>query len=1188
MTNVYNGLIDSLEHALGKMQRTNTEQVLADLETPLSPEALLRHLHNENHTIRSWYDEQDIAPATDAPPQPLGKLRPEEPDDGRPKLAEAQVVARKLIAPAFARDTRTDYYTRTGGNIMAGITDLWVQKDPMKSGQLRQAHVVEYDLVNMEAVMMASEQMLGAIDEHNKGRKRSKTSPMRMTDGYIRVVNGLVYEAFAEALAARGIDDYPAHIHPVRLSNGDEFRLIVIGLDEDDIAAASKAAQEKVQRFIEALGLDALPHLKYLKDTKSWQKPVSLEDVQQHEDIREAMIYGGAGIKIGAAELGTGQHTSEMEHTLDMQMRESRQLRAKLREARLDAAIAASQETPPVACKPFNPSNKLAQEGVGSVAFTSHESFTHAMHAMKEDPYRGYYARPKVDILDFPYPLAPERRDAHPYLNPESYVDEFVAVTQNAVMLSDVVRTRFAKALEQDMLELSAPGSQKSPEIVASHVMKVLEAVLSDSHGITETQGVLKARAQFEEKRLVLQSALEICADTHNPYESFDLTRKRIMDKEAERLHLTDEQRKLLFYPPLKMVNARHEDGYCMSGRVRTALQIFQGNDQESRQFSYIGLSSFAGINEVSTALARSINDDIRHIASDELKKRFGGKVLDFAFLVESGRLNLLTHGIAKQDLTEALSAIEVRVDQQINQAPLGELLRRYRIFMKPSEQKQLVAKDEFHEDMRRLTDEVRAAQDQFGQDTPIALTYNTVGEVTSRALTPEECEQHAADIAQGKHLFLEERGRQLECKIPAAVETYLKSKGYSDDDGALDVSKPLSMLPNPKHTHEHGVRVVTAYVELLGNAEKLADQRKDELFRLVDVKKRTLYEPGKGYEVSIPTAAMPNLTTNGVKSVERMVQAAYMPGKFSTDPRNQPSAAAPKLPRVRPAKPFVPSDQAGWMCQLDQREFEMLQKRKVPETLMQMITDNYVMVEPNKGHPHDYVIKVQRQGKAYDREDASIPRRRAAFIKHALEEHFGNDVQVTGIPTHAKGSRSITMHVKPMAVVGKEKVGILPERQVELLDFLDALCAIKKRQDTKGTQKLEITEILEKELAQYRFQLRTINLLRSFPSTSIELPRNQGGNFIIKLPQEPGERKSVWKIRCDNLLKELQKLLSDKAIELEETQELPKSIRTGGGSTKSRIKYQIRVESTPVSDAVLNYMASIQQPESLRSATRA
>ena len=233
MTNVYNnGLIDSLEHALGKMQRTNTEQALANLETPLAPEALLRYLHNENHTIRSWYDEQDSAPISDAPREPLGKLRAEEPDDGRPKLAEAQVVARKLIAPAFARDTRTDYLTRTGGNIMAGMADLWVQKDPMKSGQIRQAHVIEYDFVNMEAVMMASEQMLGAIDEHNKGRKRTKTSPMRMTDGYIRVVNGLVYEAFSEALQARGIDDYAAHIHPVRLSNGDEFRLSVIGLDQ--------------------------------------------------------------------------------------------------------------------------------------------------------------------------------------------------------------------------------------------------------------------------------------------------------------------------------------------------------------------------------------------------------------------------------------------------------------------------------------------------------------------------------------------------------------------------------------------------------------------------------------------------------------------------------------------------------------------------------------------------------------------------------------------------------------------------------------------------------------------------------------------------------------------------------------------------------------------------------------------
>jgi hypothetical protein len=42
--------------------------------------------------------------------------------------------------------------------------------------------------------------------------------------------------------------------------------------------------------------------------------------------------------------------------------------------------------------------------------------------------------------------------------------------------------------------------------------------------------------------------------------------------------------------------------------------------------------------------------------------------------------------------------------------------------------------------------------------------------------------------------------------------------------------------------------------------------------------------------------------------------------------------------------------------------------------------------------------------------------------------------------------------------------------------------------------------------------------------------------------------------------------------------------VRTGGNSVKSRVKYQIRIESNTVSDDILNYMETIQQPEKFRA----
>src|SRR5690606_36482499 len=110
------------------------------------------------------------------------------------------------------------------------------------------------------------------------------------------------------------------------------------------------------------------------------------------------------------------------------------------------------------------------------------------------------------------------------------------------------------------------------------------------------------------------------------------------------------------------------------------------------------------------------------------------------------------------------------------------------------------------------------------------------------------------------KHLFIEENRRANYLNPPPKVKEYLKSVGYTNEEGKLDLDKPLALLPNPKHPHEKGVRVITAYVELLGRSPKLADQRKDELFRLVNVKKRSMYEPGHGYEVPIPVESMPNL----------------------------------------------------------------------------------------------------------------------------------------------------------------------------------------------------------------------------------------------------------------------------------------------------------------------------------------
>lgn len=1181
MTNIYNGVIENVEHSLG-LKRRETEQALRELDAPLPPDELLRHLFGKQYSIAQWHEET-------AEGGRAGNAT-------RDSLMQAQDIGLKLLSPLFSRDTRSAYYTRVGGNILAGLMDLWVQQDPYTGTSPRSAHLVEYDMINMEGVKLAVEKLLAAADENNRGRpSRMKTTAQRFTDGYIRIVNGLVYEAFEDEMLRAGITHTDAHIYPARLSNGDEFRLIVAGLNQEQIVHAMQAAQEKVQKLACDMGFDALPHLKHLGDDKQWANITSLKALSDDEAVYKAFKYGGAGIKIGAVELGEGLPTAEVEHLLDLELHSCREKRAAERDNEISRALI-RRGTPgnKSITRVFNKSHPHAGQELGVVSFSDPKCFKYLMQSIKQENYRRYYKRPEVEARDFPFPITEERRNALPANNPDKYAREFTDLISQYVGLSDSVRTRLENHFRHNLPKPAGDDKRARHVQVAAAVMEGLTHVLDGSHPPAEMKAVLAARAQLEEKRATLTEKLAEFCNTLNPYESLDDTRARILDRKADELGLSDEQRLVYFHQPLRVINARHQDGYCMNGRVKEALKIVQSADREERMYCYIGLSSFSGTNEVSTALGRSINDHIRAIAADELRRRYGPKSLDFAFNVESGRMNLITHGISKSDLIETLGVIEKRVDEEINRQPLRTLLRRYRIFTRQSDDMVLTPHQETDMEMRHIHDEITRAREQYGHETPLAFRFQQEGEVQARPLNEQELAAHRNAIAAGNTLFLEQRSRDVLITPPKHVEAHLKRSGYVDDNGDIDLGKPLNLLPNPKHTHEKGVRVITAYVGLHGNAASLADQRKGELYRLVEYKKRHLYLPGRSHEVDIPVESNPHYSAEPgaiqppsitlLKSPDESRRVSgYTHRNILTAGK---SAAHTQRANGGNGKP---KDQAGWFRMLDQREFEMWQQRQVPETLLQVISYPHIHVEADD---QTFVIHVNRQNKGYDREDMEAPGRRALFIKHALEEHFGGAAVVTGInPQNLGGNRDFLLRVRPHSADGKGSYNraMLPAREAELVKFFEDLTALKARQsggDSKG-QTVSTAKSLQQEVDTYRYHLRAIRLMRQFPTIQIEVPRNERGNFIIKLPQEPDERKSVWKQRTDNLLRALQGLLRDKAIECEEQEDMPHSSRSGGGSTKSRIKYVIRIESTSVSKDILQYMASLQQTQQIQAEGR-
>jgi len=1185
MTNIYNGLIDNLERSLG-LKRHDTERALMEMNEPLSPDALLRQLFGKQERVADWH--RDIADSG-----PEGKV--DNATSG--SLGDAQEITMKLVSPIFSRDNRSNSYTRVGGNLLAGLMDLWVQQEPFKDKPLRSAHIVEYDMINMEAVKLATEKMVQAVDEANKQRpSKMKTNTQRFTDGYMRIVNGLVREAFVDEMHKAGIQETDNRLYPVRLSNGDEFRMIVVGLDNDQVAHATQVAQDKVQKMVSEMGFDALPHLKHLADDKKWASINTLKALSEDEIIYKAFKYGGAGIKIGSVELGDGLDTAKVEHLLDLELHSCREKRADARQKAIDGALIKLNGHP--IPQIFNKAHPHSNTELGTIELDKPKNFKVLMEVTKDARYRDYYRRPEVEARDFPYDIHKERENALPANNPDAYAREFVQlITQYVGLPEAVCKTMeiyflhsFPKAVDGD----TRPRSKQ----VAAAVMAQLTQALDAPPSPGDARTVLIARTQLAEKRDTLTEKLETFCDSVNPYESFDLTRKRILEREGDKLYLSEEQRLIYFHQPLQIVNARHSDGYCMNGRVKEAVKVFQGAGKEERMYCYIGLSSFSGTNEVSTALGRSINDNIRRITAEELRKRFGEKSLDFAFNVESGRMNLLTHGISKDELVDTLGTIEKRVDTEINQQSLNNLLRRYQIFTRQSDEIVLHPHTETDADIRHIHDDVQRAQELHGHDTPLAFRHMQEGEVRARTLAPEELITHGAALASGHTVFLEQRSREMLLTPPKHVEEYLKRSGYVDSTGGLDLGKPLALLPNTKHSHEKGVRVITAYVTLQGNSPQLAEQRKGELYRLVEYKKRKAYAPGTGNEVQIPVESNPHYahalsptipaTSNGMGGNGLQIGPHGMVthhGLQTTHHRNVPSGTTRPVKIDRSAgRNGKPKDLEGWLRMLDQREFEMWQQRQVPETLLQVIGYPHIKVEPDH---NTFVIHIERQNQGYDREDVEVPGRRALFIKHALEDHFGAAAVVTGInPSDTGGNRDKILRVRCQSIEGRGTFDrkTLPAKEAELLKFFEDLSAIKERQAAggNGVHNQPITQSLQQQVDKYRYQLKAIHLMRQFPTIKIEPSRHTGGDFVITIPQEPQERKSTWKQRNDDLLGALKTLLSEKAFECEEEDDMPAAGRNGGGSTKARIKYVIRIESTPVSHDVLTYMGSLQQTHTM------
>ncbi len=1165
MTNCYNSFFANVEEGLG-LKRHETLRMLANLHTLESPDALLRKLLQSQESIVNWRDEATLK--GEGATAEIGKLN------------QATDIACKVMNPLLSRETRTGALANSGGNFLTALLDLWVQEAytaPGKDHPMRNAHIVQYDIVNMEAVMKAAERMISATDRLNPTRSnRHRTTTTQFTDGYIRIINGIVMHEFEAKLKSKGAnvtkENLSSHMNLIRLSSGDEFRIAIAGLDDDDIKDAMKSAQEKVGKFTHSLGFDSLPHLKYLKDNQPWHE-IHTFDQLADPHVFNAFKYGGAGIKIGAVALGEGLTTDELLNKIDHEVNENREQRAATRGAYITKALEARQT---IFHSPHKDDAKSKE--LGTIRYNHMEAFRTIINTVRKPPFDKLYRRPENDRREFPYDLAPERIHALPANNPEHYIEKFIEITKTYVTVSDDAVRRLKIALKTDIDEMPF-ALERKPEEVAAHILKTIEKVYQETPFSKDEYAVL----QLDSTKDALTQNLTTFLGTLNSYECFDLTRKRTLDKQAVKIGLTDEQRHAFFDKPLKFFNARDEYGICLSGRTKPALELFQSCDHETRLLSYIGLSSFAGTNEVSTSLGKSINEQIRRIAAGELKHRFGERVLDFAFVVDSGRLHLLTHGITREQIVEVLSAIEIRVDQEINKQPLGALFERYQTFAQRNQTQDIIKPLEYTDrDAALMSVTINKARDELG-DIPTLFWNTQMGETQYRPMTADDMTPALAEAAaakSGTHIFAVEKIRAKPV-IPAYVQNYLKASGFTKvgHPEELDLTQPLSILPNPKATHELGVRVVTGYVELLGRDPSLAGQAKNALAKLMEAKKRIPYEPGKGHLIELPVESIPHFSVQqqkmlaGTTATIKYNSTTGADAKIQRVQKIEPQRHRPRYP-VNPVDPVPaivenPSNRSEWFKRLDQEEFMRLHKRQVPKTILQLIADPSVsVVKQSEGN---FKITTTPSEARYGSE---TPGERAHFIKYALDNSpFGSRLKVTGLSMERNaGKRPINLHVTVLsgpsdaASNGAHPVG-------DAVTFMEDLALFKAR--PTDTIPKGIKGTLEAKDSQYSTEVKAIRILRQYPSLKVTHEvRNQRYTFVLP-PAYEGERQTARRERAKGLYSEMRAIFAEKA-QLEEMP-MPTTFMAGSHSSKPKNTYEVRIKENDVSRSVLSLMERLQ-----------
>ncbi|MBY0406093.1 MAG: hypothetical protein K2Q01_00235 [Rickettsiales bacterium] len=1159
MTNCYNAFFTEVENALGVKRLEQTNPFLAKMHALETPDEILRKLLQSQEAVVQWREE--------------AQLQGEEGKKELEKISKAAELGSQMISPLLTKESRSGGLTGTGGNFVAALLDLWVQQDFVDAGNHppRQAHIVQYDMINMEAIMRATERMIGAADRLDSKRSaRKRTTTSQFTDGYMRIVNGIVKETFEKKLLDKneGVTkaNVGAHVQLIRLSSGDEFRIAVAGLSDDEVKECMQAAQKEVQVFVGNLGFDSLPHLKYLKDDQPWYDIGTREQLKDPH-IFNAMKFGGAGIKIGAVALGEGRTTDGIINELDAQMNENRMERANAREVRIRTAL--DQGKPPFV-NGHKDEAKFTE--LGTVRYNHGDTFKYIIRRAREGKYRDMYRRPDPDRRNFPFNLADERMSAYPANNPEHYTENLVDIINSYVQLSDVAKPRLTRMLQQAFAELPPAGmKQRAPQDVTAVVMHAVEGVLAQAPSSKEGSGITLTL----ERSIALEAHLKEFLGKLNHYECFDVTRKRLLDKEADKIGLSREQREALIYKPLAFFNARDKNGVCMNGQTKEAVELFQAHDGETRLLTYIGLSSFAGTNEVATSLGKRINEQVREIAAEELTKRFGKNVLDFAFVVDSGRMHLLTHGISKEQLVEALSAIEIRVDKDINQQPIGVLFDRYRTFSKHNLTKKVTrALEENSRQAEEILATVREAREAHG-DKAFLFWVDDHGQTQYKvlegdAVTPEM----GAAMAGGKKLFFEE-SIPAKAPIPDRVKEHLIANGYAKANGSAepDLNLPLALLPNPKFTHEKGVRVITGHVELLGREPALANQSKNFLMKLIEAKKLIAYKPGEGHLVQLPAESVPHYTTKaGAKGAvtPHMVEAAgALFGRTSRLEPKKKDAVTPK-----PTLPEAPSYQPpattmdAWFKRLDEEEFSRLHKRQVPYTLLQLIADPSVQVV--KERDDVYKINVERSPPRYGRQTIT---EHAVFIKYALNEYFGASVKVTGVNPDAKKRDHIALHVCRSEAPGPH---LVKPGDRDLVTFMDDLAAFKARPliDQKVAPN-GIKGVLKVQDSQYQAEVRAIRLLRQYPTLQVERDLRHARYVFVIPPASEGERQKVRRQRASELFAALKLIFSEKA----QMEELPPPLATfpGAGTSRIKEKYDIRIKETPVSKHVLQLMEDLQ-----------